>query len=103
MSDYRAIESDKFVRPRSGKDRNTTLTQNQLIELFESEHVKALIERGEEHGGHLAATELEAFVVEHDLGEEEAELLQRELEAHSIEIGASEDPEAAKEAAAQAS
>jgi len=29
------------------------LTQNQLIELLESEHLKALIERAEEHGGHL--------------------------------------------------
>jgi RNA polymerase primary sigma factor len=62
------------------------LTQNQLIELLESEHLKALIERAEEHGGHLEAAELETFLVEHDLGEEEAELLQRELEAHSIEI-----------------
>jgi RNA polymerase primary sigma factor len=62
------------------------LTQNQLIELLESEHVKALIERGEEHGGNLAAAEIEAFVLEHDLGEDEAELLQRELEAHGIEI-----------------
>jgi RNA polymerase primary sigma factor len=62
------------------------LTQNQLIELLESEHVKALMERAEEHGGHLEAAELEAFVVEHDLAEEDAELLQRELEAHSIEI-----------------
>jgi RNA polymerase primary sigma factor len=72
------------------------LTQNQLIELLESEHVKALIERGEEHGGHLEAAELEAFVLEHDLGEEEAELLQRELEAHSIEIS-HPDPEVEKE------
>jgi RNA polymerase primary sigma factor len=62
------------------------LTQNQLIELLESEHLKALIERAEEHGGHLEAAELETFLVEHDLSEEEAELLQRELEAHSIEI-----------------
>jgi RNA polymerase primary sigma factor len=93
----------RFAAEPSGKDRITKLTQNQLIELFESEHVKALIERGEEHGGHLEATDLEAFVVEHDLGEEEAELLQRELEAHSIEIGASgDDAEAEKEAAAQA-
>ena len=79
------------------------MTQNQLIELFESEHVKALIERGEEHGGHLEATDLEAFVVEHDLGEEEAELLQRELEAHAIEIGNTADgAEAEKEIAAKA-
>jgi len=93
----------RFVAGQNGKDRNTKLTQNQLIELFESEHVKALIERGEEHGGHLESTDLEAFVVEHDLGEEEAELLQRELEAHSIEIGATgEDAEAEKESAAKA-
>ena len=62
------------------------MTQNQLIELFESEHVKSLIERAEEHGGQLEAPELEAFVLEHDIGEEDAELLQRELEAHNIEI-----------------
>jgi RNA polymerase primary sigma factor len=62
------------------------LTQNQLIELLESDHVKALIDRAEEHGGSLAAPEIEAFVLEHDLAEEEAELLQRELEAHGIEI-----------------
>jgi RNA polymerase primary sigma factor len=93
----------RFAAEPSGKDRNTTLTQNQLIELFESEHVKALIERGEEHGGHLEATDLEAFVVEHDLGEEEAELLQRELEAHAIEIRVPGGEDAAeKEAAIQA-
>jgi len=76
------------------------LTQNQLMELLESEHLKALIERAEEHGGHLEATDLEAFVVEHDLGEEEAELLQRELEAHGIEIPRP-DPDSDKEAAAE--
>ena len=77
------------------------MTQNQLIELLESEHLKALIERGEEHGGHLEAAELEAFVLEHDLGEEEAELLQRELEAHSIEI-THPDGDSEKETAAAA-
>ena len=51
------------------------MTQNQLIDLFESEHVKSLIERAEEHGGQLEAPELEAFVLEHDIGEEDAELL----------------------------
>lgn len=72
------------------------MTQNQLIELLESEHVKALVERAEEHGGHLEIAELEAFAVEHDLAEDEAELLQRELEAHGIEI-AVPDAEATKE------
>ncbi|MBA3402390.1 MAG: hypothetical protein H0U05_10450, partial [Actinobacteria bacterium] len=67
------------------------MTQNQLIELLESEHVKALVERAEEHGGHLTIPEIEAFVLEHDLGEEDSELLQRELEAQGIEI---ERPEA---------
>jgi RNA polymerase primary sigma factor len=62
------------------------LTQNQLIELLESDHVKALVERAEEHGGQLELAELEAFALEHDLAEEETELLQRELEAHGIEI-----------------
>jgi RNA polymerase primary sigma factor len=73
------------------------LTQNQLIELLDSEHVKALIERAEEHGGSLAVTDIEAFVLEHDLGEDDTELLQRELEAHGIEI-AHPDAAAEKEA-----
>jgi RNA polymerase primary sigma factor len=77
------------------------LTQNQLIELFESEHVKALIERAEEHGGQLEAPELEAFVLEHDIGEEDAELLQRELEAHNIEITQPDVDAEKEEAAAQ--
>ena len=76
------------------------MTQNQLIELFESEHVKALMERAEEHGGQLEAPELEAFVLEHDIGEEDAELLQRELEAHNIEI-TQPDLDAEKEEAAE--
>ena len=70
------------------------MTQNQLIELLESEHVKALIERAEEHGGSLAPAEIEAFVLEHELAEEDAELLQRELEAHGIEIAHPEGAEA---------
>ena len=62
------------------------MTQNQLIELFESEQLKALVERSEERG-FVDPTELEAFAVEHDLGDAEAELLQRELETHGLEIG----------------
>ncbi len=77
------------------------MTQNQLIDLLESEHLKALVERAEERGGHLEAAELETFAVEHDLSEEEAELLQRELEAHSIEI-VQPDAESEKEVAEQA-
>ena len=73
------------------------MTQNQLVELLDSEHVKALIERAEEHGGSLAVTDIEAFVLEHELGEDDTELLQRELEAHGIEI-ANADAGAEKEA-----
>ena len=72
------------------------MTQNQLIELLESEHLKALIERAEEHGGHVEVAEIEAFAIEHDLADDEAELLHRELEAHGIEI-AHPDAEPAKE------
>ena len=61
------------------------MTQNQLIELFESEHVKALMERAEEHGGQLEAPELEAFVLEHDIGGRMPSC-SSELEAHNIEI-----------------
>ena len=43
------------------------MTQNQLIELLESEHVKTLIERAEESGFTLASAELEAFAAEHEL------------------------------------
>ena len=62
------------------------MTQNQLIELFESEQLKALVERSEERG-FVDLVELEAFAVEHDLGDAEAELLHRELETHGLELG----------------
>ena len=75
------------------------MTQNQLIELLESDHVKALMERAEEQGGRLEVADVEAFSVEHDLAEEDSELLQRELEAHGIEID-HPDAAAAKEEAA---
>jgi RNA polymerase primary sigma factor len=62
------------------------LTQNQLIELFESEQVKALVERSEERG-FIEPVELEAFVLEHDLNDEETEQLTRELETLGLEVG----------------
>jgi RNA polymerase primary sigma factor len=63
------------------------LTQNQLIELFESDQTRALIERSEERG-FVEPAELEAFVLEHELNEDEAEALQRELETIGLEVGA---------------
>ncbi len=64
------------------------MTQNQLIELIESDQVKALVERSEERG-FIEPTEFEAFVLEHDLNDEETEQLTRELETLGLEVGQS--------------
>jgi RNA polymerase primary sigma factor len=61
------------------------LTPHQLQELLESEQARPFIEQGEERG-HIEPVELEAFAVEHDLGEEEIEQLTRELEAIGLEV-----------------
>jgi RNA polymerase primary sigma factor len=61
------------------------LTPHQLQELLESEQARPFIEQGEERG-HIEPIELEAFAVEHDLGEEEIEVLTRELEAIGLEV-----------------
>jgi RNA polymerase primary sigma factor len=61
------------------------VTQHQLQELLESEQARPFIEQGEERG-HIEPVELEAFAVEHELGEEEIELLTRELEAIGLEV-----------------
>ena len=70
----------------ASKGLNNQLTQNQLIELFESEQIRALIERSEERG-FIEPAELEAFVLEHELNDDEAEALQRELETIGLEVG----------------
>jgi RNA polymerase primary sigma factor len=62
------------------------VTQNQLMELFESDQIKALIERSEERG-YVEPAEIEAFALEHELSEEEAEALTRELETIGLEVG----------------
>ncbi|MEP6893154.1 MAG: hypothetical protein ABI927_05175, partial [Gaiellaceae bacterium] len=62
------------------------MTQNQLIELFESDQTKALVERSEERG-FIEPAEFEAFVLEHDLNDQESEALQRELETIGLEVG----------------
>ncbi len=69
------------------------MTQNQLIELIESEQVKALVERSEERG-FIEPAEFEAFVLEHDLTDDETEQLTRELETLGLEVG---PPRAVKE------
>ena len=70
----------------SRKGLKHLLTQNQLTELFESDQIKALIERCEERGW-VEPTELEALVLEHDLNDEESEQITRELETIGLEVG----------------
>ena len=62
------------------------MTQNQLTELLESDQIKGLIERSEERGW-VEPVELEAFVLEHELNDEEAEQITRELETIGLEVG----------------
>ena len=76
------------------------MTQNQLIELFETDQLKGIVERSEERGW-VDPAELEAFVAESELGAEELEQVTRELEAMGLEVGttAQSEEEKAKEAA----
>ncbi len=77
------------------------MTQNQLIELFETDQLKSIVERSEERGW-VDPAELEGFVTEQELAAEEVEQITRELEAMGLEIGApivDTEEEKAKEAA----
>jgi RNA polymerase primary sigma factor len=73
------------------------LTQSQLHDLLETEPARVLLESSEERG-FVEPAELEAFVLEHDLAEDEVELLTRELEAIGLEVG---EPVIIEEAAAK--
>jgi RNA polymerase primary sigma factor len=77
---------------RKGNDNQ--LTSNQLHELLESDQARLLLESAEERG-YLESTELEAFALEHDLGEEDLEAFARELEALGVELGPRGDAEPA--------
>ena len=61
------------------------MTQNQLHELLDSEQARVLLESAEERG-YIEPSELEAFALEHDLGDEEVEALTRELETIGLEV-----------------
>src|SRR4026209_1797950 len=56
-----------------------------MHELLESEHARTFVE-GVEERGFVEPAEIEAFALEHDLGDEDAEQFQRELEAIGGEI-----------------
>ncbi len=84
------------------------MTPSQLQELLETEPARLLLEGAEERG-YIEPAELEAFALEHDLAEDEVELLTRELETAGLEVRetaeepepAAEKPEAAEPAQAQ--
>ena len=63
----------------------TTLTQNQLHELLETDQARAMVETAQERG-YLEPAELEAFAVELDLNDEDVEELTAELERIGLEI-----------------
>ncbi len=77
------------------------MTQSQLTELFESDQIKGLIERSEERGW-VDPIELEAFVLEHELNDEEAEQITRELETIGLEVGQPQADADAKKLLAEA-
>ena len=77
------------------------MTQSQLTELFESDQIKGLIERSEERGW-VDPIELEAFVLEHELNDEEAEQVTRELETIGLEVGQPQADADAKKLLAEA-
>jgi len=70
------------------------LTQNQVHELLETEQARVLLDAAEERG-YVEPAELEAFVLEHDLVDDDVEMLARELEALGLEIRPPVAPEAA--------
>ena len=89
----------KIEAGTASKAQEVKLTQNQLHELLETEPARALLEGAEERG-FLSPTELEAFALEHDLADDEVELLTRELEATGLEVreaDAAPEPEKAEE------
>ena len=70
------------------------MTQNQVHELLETEQARVLLDAAEERG-YVEPAELEAFVLEHDLVDDDVEMLARELEALGLEIRPPVAPEAA--------
>jgi RNA polymerase primary sigma factor len=75
----------KIDTAATSKPEEEKLTQSQLHELLESEPARLLLEGAEERG-YIEPAEIEAFALEHDLAEDEVELLQRELEATGLEV-----------------
>jgi RNA polymerase primary sigma factor len=75
----------KIDTAATSKPEEDKLTQSQLHELLETEPARLLLDGAEERG-YIEPAEIEAFALEHDLAEDEVELLQRELEATGLEV-----------------
>jgi len=75
----------KIGADTTSKTEEVKLTQHQLHELLETEPARALLEGAEERG-FVEPAELEAFALEHELADDEVELLTRELEATGLEV-----------------
>src|SRR5437588_6120077 len=88
----------KIEAGTTSKAQEVKLTQNQLHELLETEPARALLEGAEERG-FLSPTEPEAFALEHDLADDEVELLTRELEATGLEVRDADSATEAKQKA----
>jgi RNA polymerase primary sigma factor len=86
----------KIDTAATSKPEEEKLTQSQLHELLETEPARLLLDAAEERG-YIEPAEIEAFALEHDLAEDEVELLQRELEATGLEVR--ETPPEAEESA----
>src|SRR5580765_6745572 len=74
------------------------LTQSQLHDLLETESARTLVEGAEERG-FIEPSDFEAFVLEHDLNDDEIEQLTRELETTGVEVGPPAADEKEKEKA----
>ncbi len=75
----------KIEAPTTSKTEEEKVTPSQFQELLESEPARVLLEGAEERG-YLEPAELEALALEHDLAEDDVEVLTRELEATGLEV-----------------
>ena len=72
--------------PAHEKESRPELTQNQLHELLESDQARSLIEGAEERG-YVEPAEIEAFALEHELSDEDAEQVKASANRANLQIG----------------
>ena len=84
-----ALECETFAfasRVEAERTESPDLTQSQLHDLLETESARTLVEGAEERG-FIEPSDFEAFVLEHDLNDDEIEQLTREFETTGLEVG----------------